>query len=168
MKNLKLVCSLAVFGGMVAFAAPASAQAVSAGVDVKVTLASKCRWNGGTTPTGLTVDFGSYTAFGSAKTGTTTNLTFECTRNYAPTPVVSWDTTATNSTAAGVGTVAGLQYALTMTAGTGSPGAAATATSIGSGDTVVFTLGGSMPGGQAGDDQGGAQATDSRTLTVTF
>jgi hypothetical protein len=155
--KLKLLSALSalLFSGL------ASAQAVVQNVDVQVTLTSQCR-AATATPALITVDFGTYTAFGAgiAAAATPATLTIECTRNYAPAATVAWD----GATALGV--VAGLQYTLSVSAGAVSAGAPATTASTGSGDTRVYTIGGSMPAGQAGDNT--AATTASRTLTLTF
>ena len=168
MKTLSLLRAFAAAAAIAAVAPAAPAQTLlnAANVDVKVTLASKCRW-ATSAPTGLAVDFGNYTAFQvGANTGTTTTMTVECTRGFGTSPTVTWDTAG--GSAAGVGVVAGLQYALSVSGGTPTAGTAASTTTIGTGDQIVYTLGGSMPALQAGSDQGGAQATATRTLTLTF
>lgn len=167
MRTLSLLRAVAAAAAIAAIAPAAPAQTLlnAANVDVKVTLASKCRW-ATSAPTGLTVDFGTYTAFQSgAATGSTTDMTVECTRGFGTSPTVTWDTAG--GTAAGIGVIAGLQYTLSVTGGTPSAGTAATTSTIGTGDQIVYTLGGSMPALQAGTGTGGA-ATATRTLTLTF
>lgn len=133
--------------------------------NVSVTLTSMCEaTNSGST----TVAFGTYTAFQqSALSATGVSLTFRCTRGFAPTGM-AFDTV--NGTAAGVGVLGGLQYALTAATPVTTNGTAASATSIGTGDTVTYGISGSMPA-----DQAGACSTSSctptaqqRTLIVTF
>ena len=83
---------------------------------------------------------------------------------FGGTPAVSWD--GSGAAASGGGVVAGLNYTVTATAGTRVDGTAADASSPGTADTIPITLGGSMPGGQAGDAS--AAVTDARVLTLTF
>lgn len=166
MKNI--LRTLAVVAAIATLAPVAQAGTATADVTVSVNLTSKCRWQGGpATNPAITVDFGTYVAFQTgAATGTpSSGATLECTRGFGGTPAASWD--GSGAAATGGGVVAGLNYTLTATAGTRVSGTAADASSIGTADTVPFTLGGSMPGGQAGDGAGGA-ATDARTLTLTF
>ena len=165
MKNVIRI--LAVVAAIAALAPAAQAGTATADVTVSVNLTSKCRWQGGGADPAITVDFGTYVAFqtGAATGNPSGGATPECTRGFGRSPAVSWD--GSGAAATGGGVVAGLNYTLTATAGTLSGGTAATANSIGTADTIPFTLGGSMPGGQAGAGAGGAQ-TDARTLTLTF
>jgi hypothetical protein len=163
MKSLNILRALALVGAAVSLAPSAMAQTVGATIGTTVNLTSVCRWQGGTAPSGVTVDFGAYTAFGGAVTASSPTVTYECTRSFGSlTPGIGWD----GGTAYGV--VGGLNYVLTASAAR-TPGAAATAVLGGTGgaDTFVITLGGSMPGGQAGAGPSGV-ATGSRTLTVTY
>jgi hypothetical protein len=162
MKNV--IRTLAVVAAIAALAPVAQADTATDTVTVKVNLTSKCRWQGGTAPTGVEVDFGTYIAFqGTDNTGSpSTGLTLECTRGFGGTPTATWD-----GDSAGGGVIAGLNYTLSATAGTRVTGTAATVSTIGSADTVPFTLGGTMPADQAGAGAGGAQ-TATRTLTLTF
>jgi hypothetical protein len=162
--------TLAVVAAFAAFAPSASAQtSLSATVETKVSLASKCRWSGGSAPTGVQLDFGTYTAFQTTAKGlegTAPTLVFECTRGFGTSPTVAWDTT--NGTAAGGGLLAGLSSPLSVSSGVASGGPAAPAAGgLGTPQTVTFTLGGSIPGDQVGAGAGGA-ATANRTLTLTF
>lgn len=159
-----LIRTLAVVAAIAALAPAAQADTALSTVTVKVNLTSKCRWQGGTAPTGVSVDFGPYTAFQTtANTGSPSGaVTLECTRGFGGTPTATWD-----GDSAGGGVIAGLNYTLSATAGTRVAGTAADASSIGSADTVPFTLGGDMPADQAGAGAGGAQ-TATRTLTLTF
>lgn len=151
-----------------AFAPTVSAQTLAGqNVDVTVVLTSQCRKATGT-PATLTVDFGTYEAFqaGPLVPASPPTLNIECTRGYAPAATVAWDGTTA------LGTVAGLQYTLSVTAGTIVPGTAATIATTGSGDTVPYVISGSMPAGQAGTDTNAgtanAAATVTRVLTLTF
>lgn len=174
MKAIQTVRALAAVAGLSALASAASAQAVltDAPVDVKVTLTSQCRWQSGSAPTGLTVDFGGYTAFQAGpKAGTTTDLVLECTRSFGTAPTVTWDVAGTTAAADGKGVVAGLYYQLSLTGATTSAGTAPTTATGAAGGTprvATYTLGGSMPGGQAGTDTANAEVTQARTLTLSF
>jgi hypothetical protein len=63
--------------------------------------------------------------------------------------------------------IQGLQYDITATPGTVTAGTAATASSIGTADTRVFDIAGTMPANQAGDPSVNA-SPQARTLTLTF
>ena len=162
MKNVIRI--LAVVAAIAALAPAAQADTALSTVTVKVNLTSKCRWQGGTAPTGVEVDFGTYVAFqGTDNTGTPSGpVTLECTRGFGGTPTATWD-----GDSAGGGVIAGLNYTLSATAGTRQNGTGATVSTIGTADTIAFTLGGTMPKNQAGAGAGGA-VTAPRTLTLTF
>jgi hypothetical protein len=152
----------------VAFAAVipfADAATTSSNFTVSVTLSSQCAaTNSGTT----TVSFGTYTAFqGAAQGSNSVNLTFQCTRGFAPVSV-AFDTV--NGTAAGVGVLQGLQYTLTAAAPTLAAGTAATTATIGTGDIRTYAVSGSMPANQAGTcaTSSCGPTTHTRTLIVTF
>lgn len=163
MNRLNLLSAAALAAVFAAFAPAASAATASGSVDVKVNLTSKCQVRTGAN----SVDFGTYQAFSaSAVPGTGTTVTLECTRGFGAAPTAAWDTT--NGTAAGIGTIAGLQYTLSATPGTRVPGTAADTTTIGSADTIPVVLGGSMPAGQAGSGAGGAATPVTRTLILTY
>ena len=80
---------------------------------------------------------------------------------------MAWDV-GTDATADGIGVIAGLQYTLSATPGVRATGSPATTASIGTADTVPFTLSGTMPKLQAGAGAGGAATAVTRTLTVKF
>jgi hypothetical protein len=163
MKAFTSLRTLVALAAASALAPAALAQAVNGAVDVKVNLTSQCRVvTGATNPV---VDFGTYVAFDPAKSGTGATVTFECTRGFGGTPSAAWDTTG--GTAAGVGLVSGLQYALTVSGGARTGGTASSVTTIGTGDLVKYTVGGTLAGGQAGDGTGGV-ASVTRTLLVSF
>lgn len=163
MRNTNIFRTLAVVAAFAALAPSASAQAVSGTVTTQVNLTSQCRWQGGTAPVGVTVDFGTYVAFQTtANPGSTPAVVFECTRGFGTTPTIAWD----GATSGGV--VAGLNYTLTVSAPARVGGSAATAASIGTADAVTYTLGGTMPANQAGAGAGGTVQTATRTLTVSF
>lgn len=144
----------------------AAAATTANDFNVTVTLTSQCQATNSATQT---VAFGTYTAFQTtALNAPAVNLTYRCTRGYAPTSV-AFDTVDPNSTTAGVGVIQGLQYSLSTVPST-TAGTAATSASIGTGDIRTYAVSGSMPA-----DQAGACATAScgpttqlRTLTVTF
>lgn len=164
----KLLATLLASTFMLAATIPAvNAATTNNNFQVSVTLSSQCKaTNSGTT----TVDFGTYTAFqAGAATGTPVNLTFDCTRGFAPSSV-AFDTT--NGTSTGGGVLQGLHYDLTAGAASTVAGTAATsaAAAIGTADAVTYAVSGNMPANQAG-----ACATAScgptahtRTLIVTF
>lgn len=149
----------------------ALASTVASDFTVSVQLAAQCQaLNTGT----QTVDFGTYTAFGAAKTASA-NLTFNCTRGLAI-PTFSFD--ATNGSAAGYGVLAGLNYGLSA-ADTRTAGSAATAVAggIGSATLHTVTISGTMAAGQAGEclvansTAASCESTATshvRTLTVTY
>jgi hypothetical protein len=142
-----------------------AASTVNSNFTVSVNLSSRCiATNSGAT----TLDFGTYTAFqGSAQTpAAPVTLTFDCTRGLAPVSV-AFDTT--NGTAAGVGVLAGLQYALSTSAATTVAGTAASVTSIGTADGVSYSVSGSMPANQAGTcGTASCAASHTRTLIVSY
>jgi hypothetical protein len=159
MKASKLIRAVSAAAVALAFASGAFAQS-TASVDVKVTLASKCAWNNaaGTAPTGLSVDFGTYTAFQAGNLpATPATFTVKCTRG-STTPTASWDTAS--------GTVGGLGYTLNSPSSTTAAGTAASGSTGAGADIVTFTLGGSIASGQAGDSA--AATTDTRTITMSF
>lgn len=162
----KLLISVALASMFGAMASPVmAATTASNAFDVTVNLTSQCRQ----TNTGTqTVDFGPYEAFrvGAQASATNANLTFECTRGFTPTSA-AFDTV--NGTAAGVGVITGLQYALSIAAPTTAAGTAASNVTIGTGDTKTYAVSGSMPGDQAGTCAGPTCAgSHTRTLILTF
>ena len=171
MQTFKTVRALAAVAALSALASVASAQTLlnNANVPVTVSLTSQCRWQSGSAPA-LAVDFGTYTAFGGAATGSTTNLVLECTRSFGLSPTITWDASGTVAAADGKGVVAGLYYELSLTGAQTSAGAAPTVAggaASGTPRVVTFTLGGTMPAGQAGTDTTGV-ATQTRTLLLAF
>ena len=167
----KLLIS-AVTAALLASVAPvALAASVTSNFTVAVQLAAQCQaLNTGT----QTVDFGTYTAFGAAKTAST-GLTFNCTRGLAN-PTFSFDTT--NGSSTGYGVLAGLNYGLSAT-DVLTTGSAATAVSggVGSATLHTVTISGTMAAGQAGECLvAGSTAANCdstptshiRTLTVTY
>lgn len=163
MKVSILVRAIAAAAVAAAFAPAASAQSLSGDVEVKVNLTSKCRVKAGGP---AVVDFGVYQAFGAVVNAPTSTVTFQCTRSFGGTPTATWD--AVGGTAAGVGVIEGLQYTLSVTAGARTGGTAASVTTTGTPDEVAYTVGGTMPAGQAGTGAGGTVQTATRTLLVTF
>jgi hypothetical protein len=164
MNASKLIRAVSTAFAVLAFASGASAQVVlsSANVNVKVNLTSQCKL-AAAAPT-LAVDFGSYTAFQAGAAAPATPQTFDvkCTHNFGTAPTVTWDT------GSGLGVISGLQYTLSLSGGTPAKGADATATTGAGADTITFTLDGSMPGLQAGDNAGAGAQTASRTVTLKF
>lgn len=135
-----------------AIAAPIGGT-VNQDIDVKVTLAAKCIANNGTTSNPL-IDFGTYTAFGSATTAApTANVYFKCSRGLAPTAAFLGSGYA----------VAGLSYTLGVNAGTKT--AAAGAVDY---DAWNFLVTGGMAAGQAGDGTLNGARSDTQTLQVSF
>jgi spore coat protein U-like protein len=163
----KLLTSL--FAALMLMQANAFAATTSGNFNVTVTLTSAC-----TIGTIGDLAFGTYTAFqSSALTATATTATLTCTRGLSGV-TANFDTVAPGATAAaaatnavGAGVIGGLQYDITATPGSVTPGTAATASSIGTGDTRPYSITGSMPANQAGTAPGGA-TTQQRTLTVNY
>ena len=144
----KLLISVAMAAMFGAMASPVMAAAASNNFNVSVTLSSQCRQ----TNTGTqTVDFGTYTAFqaGAQASVASASLAFECTRGFSPVST-AFDTVLADSTAAGVGVVQGLQYALTAAAPVNVAGTAASSATIGTGDAKTYVVSGTMPALQAG------------------
>ena len=118
--------------------------------------------------------FGTYTAFqGGALVATPTSATLTCTRGLAGV-TANFDTAAPGSTAAaaaanavGAGVVQGLQYTILATAGAPVAGTAATAGSIGTGDSRPYSITGNMPANQAGNPTQNA-SPQVRTLMVNY
>lgn len=142
---------------------------VSANFTASVTLTSVCQVKTGSN--NQTLDFGTYTAFGSSQTATSINIDFECTRGFAASPTVAFDTgtdktSTSGSSATGAGVVGGLQYTVAVAAGVKTAGTAATTSSIGTADTYRYAVSGAMAAGQAGDSS--AATTQARVLTITY
>jgi len=152
----KLAASTIVAAAMFSTAMPA-AQAASTGAtpfNVLVSFTSLC-----TVASIPNLNFGTYTAFGSASVATpATSVTVTCTRGLPATPTLAFD-------AAG-GTVAGLSYSVSVGLTTPAFGNPATIASIGTADTYTIGINGSMAGGQAGDSS--ALQTDTRTVVITY
>lgn len=168
----KLFISAVAAAALLASTAPvALAATVTSDFTVSVQLAGQCQaLNTGT----QTVDFGTYTAFGAAKTASGV-LTFNCTRGLAI-PTFSFD--AVNGSSAGYGVLAGLNYGLSAT-DTRTAGSAATAVAggVGSATLHTVTISGTMAAGQAGEclvsgstaaNCESAPTSHVRTLTVSY
>ncbi|MGB4117161.1 MAG: hypothetical protein WBK51_11505 [Polaromonas sp.] len=154
MKKLALATALALTGLL---SAPAHAATTNNNFDVTVNLTSACLVN--TAATAL--NFGAYTAFGSAATpAPTTSITFKCTRGLTISGVAF-------DTGSGAGVVAGLNYGMTVGTVSNAAGTAATASVAGTADVLTYVVTGSMLAGQAGAGAGGA-ATSARVLTITY
>jgi hypothetical protein len=162
---MKRVLTAAAVAAAFAMVPAAQAATTNNNFNVSTTLTSQCAaTNSGTT----IVDFGTYVAFQvGVQPSTSVNLTFQCTRGFAPTSV-AFD--IVNGTAAGVGVLAGLQYTLTAGAPGTLAGIAATTATTGTGDVVTYAVSGTMPGGQAGTCATASCGPTSilRTLIVTF
>jgi spore coat protein U-like protein len=162
---MKKILATAVIAALSAMSPAAQAATTSNNFNVSVTLTSQCAaTNSGTT----TVAFGTYTAFqAAAQASSSVNLTFQCTRGFAPISV-AFD--VVNGTAAGVGVLQGLQYTLTAGAPSTVAGTAATTATIGTGDVRTYAVSGTMPAGQAGTCAVASCGPTShvRTLIVTF
>jgi hypothetical protein len=158
MKKLALIAAMGLMG---MGSAMAQATSASAGFQVAVTLISQCRVN--TAYQSQSVNF-NYTAFGGVVNSTTTpEISFECTRNFAPTGVAFDEA---GGTAAGAGVVGGLGYTLTASTATTTAGAAATSTAGAGADIVKYTISGTMLGNQSGDRT--AATPVSRQLMISF
>ncbi|MCY0858724.1 hypothetical protein [Cupriavidus sp. D39] len=167
MKKLALVLVLGAGCLWVGQTYPAT---VGANFSASVTLTSVCRVKTGSD--NLTLDFGTYTAFGAAKDATSINVDFECTRGFAATPSVSFDTgtdktSTSGASASGVGVVSGLQYSIGAAAGVQTAGSAATTASIGTPDTYRYVVSGTIAAAQAGTTSTGIQ-TQARVVTITY
>ena len=166
----KYLLSVAFAVTMLASLAPGARAATATGnFNVTVTLTSVCTM-AAITP----LAFGTYTAFQAGiQTATPTTATLTCTRGLTGV-TANFDTAAPNSTAAaantnavGAGVIQGLQYDIVATAGSVTAGTAATASSIGTGDSRPYTISGTMPAAQAGDPAGNP-SPQQRTLTVNY
>lgn len=139
-----------------------SATLAPTNFDVSANLTAACQIVAGTP----VLDFGTYTAFGSATTpAPTATIGLQCTRNLATPTSFAFDG------GTGYGVIAGLNYNVTASSAVTTAGAAATAVAggVGSADLRTITLTGSMAAGQAGDCAGAScAATVTRTLTITY
>lgn len=169
MNSCKLQASLAIALLSLAGAAPAQTTA-SKTMTVQAALTSQCRVD--PLESALTLDFGTYIAFGLAATFTQKTINFQCTRGLGVTPTFAWD--ATNGVDSGSGgaegVLAGLRYSLTAANGTlvsGSAPVLATPNDLGTPDIRPVTINGSVAAGQAGTKTAGT-VSHIRTLTVTF
>jgi len=136
---------------------------------------------GSGSPGNNVIDFGAYTAFGSAATPSpSTTITFQCSRAQGM-GTVSFDTTGTTAsggtagtTTTGGGVVAGLLYTLnTTTASKSITGQVANAGAVGTADEFSYTITGAMAANQAGctSTSTGAEnctGTQTRTFTVAY
>ena len=164
MKKYSLIAAAAL--GL--FAAQAHAGAASSNFNVNVTLTTLCQVKTASTGMGFT-----YTAFQTGASTASTSVIFECTRGFTNPPTVVLDTGTDKTSAAagqgttGAGVVGGLQYTLTVAAGSKTTtGSAATTGGIGSADEYTYGISGSMASGQAGDSS--VAATQVRTLTLSY
>lgn len=158
-----------------ALGSPAALAATSThDFNAQVTLTSKCSVKA---KTGTTLDFGTYKSFQTtANTATALKIEFECTRKYGSIPTVEFDvgtdktSSASAAKATGSGVVSGLQYTLSVAAGVLTAGTDASTSSIGTPDTYMFSVTGSMPADQAGSCASASCASQmqARTLTITY
>jgi hypothetical protein len=171
----KTILVLAGVASMLASVPAAQASTAGGPFNVTVTLTSLC-----TMATIGDLAFGTYAAFGPVVNAISTTATLTCTRGLAGIQAAfdasSIDITAAlpSTNAVGSGVLAGLLYNITATPGTVTAGAAPTAGvlgvpggSIGSADSRLFSISGTMPANQAGATPIGG-ATQVRTLTITY
>lgn len=131
-----------------------AAGTVGSPFNVTVNLDAKCILNGAAAD----LDFGTYTAFGSASVAApTTTVSFQCTNGLTPSTVTL---DAINTV------VRGLAYTLAVTGGTPTGGSAGTTTTAAVADTRTYTVTGTMASGQAGTGSGAGSVV--RTLTVAY
>lgn len=155
MKKLLSIVALSMLALSGLLTAPAHAAAVGQAFNVTATMTAQCASNN-TAP--AAVAFGTYTAFGGpAVVAPTTTISFKCTRNM-PAPLSAVLTGGTGGTA---GTIAGLNYTLSLGAVAASPGA------VGAPDIYNYTITGTMIAGQAGDITASATPVV-HTLTITY
>ena len=166
MKKLLMSAAMAaMFGAMIP---AAQAQTTTAGVNVSVTLNSKCTVTNSSNPT---LNFGTYNALTTTtQTGVAASapIAISCTRGLAaPTLTSGWDGDST-----GYGVIAGLNYKLNVGAVTlVLAGNVATAVSGGVGTAATYTVAvtGDMAGLQAGTCTGVSCAgSATRTLTISY
>lgn len=161
---------------LMAVACAARADATSQTFTVSTTFTPACVSTGAAP----TLNFGAYTAFGSAATSAPTGtISFRCSRALTLVSAVfdsGADASAgtASATPTGAGVIAGLQYTLTTAAAVKSTtGAAATPSSVGTADVFDFVVTGAMASGQAGCVLAGntgdrCSASQTRTLTLTY
>ncbi len=149
MKQAAIFASLALSGLLIA--STAQAATVGQAFNVTATLVSVCASNN-TTPTD--VNFGAYTAFGTAATpAPTTTISFKCTRGATAPSAASLNSTT--------GSIKGVNYSLAVGAVSAAPGTA------GNPDIYSYVITGTMAAGQAGDVNGTAGPVV-HTLTITY
>jgi spore coat protein U-like protein len=173
MKKIALIAAMSLMGVGAAFAQ----TSVGSNFTVQVNLTSKCQVK---TAAAGPLNFGTYTAFGSATTpAPTVGIVFECTRGLVPTVAFdapSYGTTSlTGATATGEGVLEGLLYTLSVAAPTVAAGGAATAGTGGTGgstgtaDNRTYTVTGGMASGQAGAcTTATCSGSHTRQLIVSF
>ncbi len=165
MKKLSLaLAALALCGA-------ANAAVVNANFAVTVNFTSACQVS---TSNPTTLAFPAYTAFGAAVNLTAATFSFECSRGAGAAATFALGGGAgSTSTVANTGyfSTAGLNYFLTISTKTNTPGNAATAANgaVGTADVVSVDIGGTIPQ-QAGITNSAVAAvdTDNRVLTITF
>lgn len=164
--------------GLTALAASsARATDVAQNFTVSANFTPACVSNNGSAPA---LDFGNYTAFGSAGTAApTATISFKCSRALTLVSAVFDTATGASSSVAGAtptgaGVIAGLQYTLTTAAAVKTTtGTAATTSAAGTADVFDYVVTGAMAAGQPGCTGSGnsgdrCSATQTRTLTLTY
>ena len=157
MKKLTLVAALSLIA--LSMSAQAQAATVAQSFNVTASLTAQCVSNNAAP---ADVNFGTYTAFGTAATpAPTTAITFRCTKGYAASPTASLGVGGTS------GTICGLAYTLGIGAGVKTAGASGAAGTVGTYDVYSYTITGAMAAGQAGDSSI-VIAPVVHTLTITY
>ncbi len=179
--KFRIVTALVIAAGL-ASAINAQAVTLAPSFSVSANFTPACIIKTGSGSQGNNViDFGAYTAFGSAATPSpSTTIIFQCSRAQGM-GSVSFDTTGTvasggtaGTTTTGGGVVAGLQYTLNTTAASKSiTGQVANAGAVGTADEFSYTITGAMAANQAGctSTSTGAEnctGTQTRTFTVAY
>lgn len=139
---------------------PTQAATTSSGFNVTANLTAQCAIN----TAASALDFGTYTAFGSASIpAPTTSVSFKCTKGTTISGA-AFDTV--NGTAAGAGVVQGLAYTMAVGSGALVAGTAATSTVGATADVTTYTITGTMVSGQPG--AGSGAGTSARTLIISY
>jgi spore coat protein U-like protein len=142
--NKRLAVALALAAAFAAIPA-AHAGSIAPTFNVTVNLTSKCQVT--TAPTDVAF---TYTSFQAAAANASSNYAVQCTNSLPYT--MALDATATNI-------VAGLNYALSLSAASGT----------GSGAAQNYTVNGTMAAGQGGTCAlGSCSGTEGRTLTIAY
>jgi hypothetical protein len=177
--KFRIVTALVVAAGLGSVISAQAASPLTPTFSVTANFAPACIIKSGSgSPGNNVIDFGAYTAFGSAATPSpSTTITFQCSRSQGM-GNVSFDTTGTTAsggaagtTTTGGGVIAGLQYTLNTTAASKSTtGVVANAGAAGTADEFSYTITGTMADNQAGCTSaslGAENCTGSQTRTFT-